>query len=431
MNIPHLGIHSKYEVCSGSRSFEDYIKKAKFLGIDTIGIADKNTLGGTFALQTACQKANMNFVLGETVTVKRKEETYDLILYVKNKGGWRNLLRINKAIKVDNDGFVDESEILTRGNGLICVIPVDSVQNINRAYFYKLKGAFKEIYFQLDITEWIGNERDKNYLLNLQHYFKDLYPQCPPVLIHDSYYLDKEDAHIKQKLNTIGKVTDQYLSNDQYFKNSTELKISLSKLFKEGDDMLDKVWQESVSNALEIAKKCKFEIQSEGLKIPTYKMSELEAKKFKTNEDLFLALIFEGLEKIGKSNDEKYLLRIEEELSVIKKGGFIDYFLILLDVYRYMDENNITRGIGRGSIGGSLIAYCIDLIKIDPMQYSLLFSRFLNEARIMKTVEKEMIILETDQGEIELLPNKEVNILRNLKKISILAKELEINDEFV
>jgi hypothetical protein len=142
-------------------------------------------------------------------------------------------------------------------------------------------------------------------------------------------------------------------------------------------------------------------------------------------------LIFKGLERIGKADDEKYLLRIEEELSVIKKGGFIDYFLVLVDVYQYANKKDITLGVGRGSVGGSLIAYCVGLIKIDPIEYNLLFSRFLNEARIIKEIEKNMIVLDTDEGEVVLEPKKEVNILRNSKKMSILAEELELNDEIL
>jgi DNA polymerase-3 subunit alpha len=431
MNLPHLAIHSKYEICNSNISFDKLIEKAKFLGVDTLAIVDRDTLGGTFSFQNECKKAGINFILGETVTVKRKDETYLLKLYVKNKKGWQNLLRIHKDIRVTNRGYVEESVLYDRGAGLFCVIPCDSISFYNKAHFYKASQKFEDIYFQVDATEWTSNERDKNYLNFLGQYLKELYPICKPILMSDSYYLDQDEAHIKQSLNTIGKRSDEYSSTDQHFKNINELKIRLSKLFKSDSDIFTKLWDESVSNTIEMAKKCKFEIQSEGLKIPPYKMSDSEAKEHKTNEELFVALIFKGLERIGKADDEKYLLRIEEELSVIKKGGFIDYFLVLVDVYQYANKKDITLGVGRGSVGGSLIAYCVGLIKIDPIEYNLLFSRFLNEARIIKEIEKNMIVLDTDEGEVVLEPKKEVNILRNSKKMSILAEELELNDEIL
>lgn len=383
MNTPHLGIHSKYEICSGSRSFEDYIEKAKFYGIDTLAISDQNTLGGTLAFQTACQKADINFILGETVTVKRKDEFYPLKLYVKNKAGWQNLLRINKAIRVDNDHFIDEPELLDRANGLILVIPVDAAPYVNKAYYYKFKNHFKDIYFQLDTTEWVSNERDKNYLLNMERLLKELYPPCPPVLIHDSYYLDKEDGHIKKKLNDIGKV-ESYTSHDQYFKNHKELLLSLSKLFKEGDDRLHQLWDESVSGALEIAEKCKFEIETRKLHLPKYKLTKEEQEKYGDSYNMFNSLIQDGLKRIGRENDKEYLDRVEYEKSVIDEGGYRDYFVITYDIVEQARKMDVAVNLGRGSASASLCLYCLNVTGINPIEYDLPFDRFLNSARVKK-----------------------------------------------
>jgi DNA polymerase III subunit alpha len=428
MTTPHLGIHSRFEILNGSRTFEDYIEKAKFLGVNTLGIADLNTLGGTFSFQLACQKAGIKSILGETIRVKRDEYTFLVKLYVKSRSGWQNLLRISKAIRVDNDGFVTEKELLERSNGLILVITPDAIDYFNKVYYYKYSNTFKEVFFQLDVTEWVSDERDKNYLLNTQKYFKELYPVCKPVLIQDSYYLDKEDSHIKASLNTIGGLSEEYKSNDQHFKNSKELFLSLSKLFKEGDDRLQAIYDESVSNVLEIAKKCKFEITKGNLIMPKYKMTKEESEKYKDSNDLFNDLVAKGLMRIEKENDKKYLDRVESELSVIDKGGFKDYFLTMRGANDFADKKDIMRGTGRGSAAGSLLAYLLDIVKIDPIKYDLYFERFLNEARIFKEVEKEMIILETEQGEIELLPNKEVKVLRDSQEMTILADNIQSGD---
>ena len=260
---------------------------------------------------------------------------------------------------------------------------------------------------------------------------KELYPACKPVLIYDSYYLDKEHYHIKKKLNAIANSTEHYNSKDQHFKSDSEIKKSFYKLFKDDSGVRDQLWEESVSNALKIANKCNFEIYSDTLHIPNYKMTKQESKKYVNNEDLFDALIEKGIKSIKRHKDEAYINRVKEEKQVIKKGGFVDYFLILVDVYNYAKKENIYTGIGRGSIGGSLVAYCLGLIKIDPIEYDLLFSRFLNEARILKETKKDVIVIKTDEGEEVYLPNKELKVLRDSKELTILAKNIKEKDEIL
>lgn len=431
MQYTHLGLHSKYEIGAGSRNFEDIIEKAKFLDVTSLGICDENTLAGTFAFQNACKKAKIDFCLGEQVVVKRKDIFYRIKLYVKNKRGWQNLLRVNKAVKIDNDGFIKEKDLFELGKGIIAVLCTDEIKHFNKAHYYKVSKYFDEFYYQFDPVEYYSNEKDTEHLESIQQYFKELYPACPPVLIQDSYYLDQEDAIIKRRLANIANKEGGYYSEDQHFKSLDELFLATSRLFKEDDDKLYDLMEEMLLNAEKIAKACKYEIETGKLHLPIYKMTEDERETFDNNEDLFNSLIEIGLNRIGKDEDKTYLNRIEEEKEVIKKGKFIDYFLILVDVYRYADKEGIMRNIGRGSVGGSLIAYCLGLIKIDPIKYNLLFTRFLNEARIMKEVKKEMIIVDSEQGEIELEPNKEVKILRNGDKMTILAKELKENDELL
>jgi DNA polymerase-3 subunit alpha len=115
----HLGIHTEYELLGASQSAPLYCKKAKFLGSKELGICDKDTLAGTLPFQFACEKEGLKPIFGETITVayeydptKDNQVTYELKLYVKNNIGWRNLLRINKAINVDNEGFIPELELL-------------------------------------------------------------------------------------------------------------------------------------------------------------------------------------------------------------------------------------------------------------------------------------------------------------------------------
>ncbi len=115
-------------------------------------------------------------------------------------------------------------------------------------------------------------------------------------------------------------------------------------------------------------------------------MTDEEKEKFETNEDLFWHLIEDGFKRKIKNDHDKYLKRIEKEFSVIEMGNVVDYFLILWDIIKFARSNGILVGVGRGSAGGSIISYLLDIIQLNPLEFDLLFERFLNEGRIKKSL---------------------------------------------
>jgi len=374
-----LGVRGGYELLNGSRLYKDWCNKAKFLGTKTLGICEKNTLAGTLKFQLECKKNEIKSILGATYTVWREAEDYryDIKCYVKNEKGWENLLLINKEVLVTNSKFIKETDLFKLTEGLFIVFDPKSIE-FDKVFPWDI--TKEDHYYQLDTVEFTDNEHDKWYLENLKKFY---HSKMKPVSTTDAFYLDKEDYHIKQKLNSIGGF-QEYISKNQYFKNKDDYFFELQELFNEDDfDSLVKTLDEATQNESWIASQCNFEIETGKRHLPKYRMTEEEKRDFKTNEDLFWYLVERGLrKKTDESKYDFYLERIEKEFSVIEKGGVLDYFLITRDIINWAENQGILQGVARGSAGGSLIMYLLGIIKINPLDFDLLFERFINEGRI-------------------------------------------------
>lgn len=372
-----LGIRGQFELLNGSRLYKDWCKKAKFLGVTTLGICEKNTLAGTLKFQLECDANKIKSILGLTATVLRSKSDfrYDIKLYAKNEEGWQNLLMVNKELNVTNFKFIEEQRLMELLENLIVVVDPKSLP-FDKIFPLDLS---TDVFYQLDTVEYEAEERDREYLLNLKQYVRS---KMKPISITDAFYLDREDSYIKQILNSISNVRENK-SGNQYFKSKEEYFYELDSLFNPEDEGFEKIYKAAVENERIVVESCNFKIDTSKRHLPKYKMTQEEKTKYEDNEDMFWALIEDGLRrKCPKGKEKEYIVRIEEEVEVIKLGNVVDYFLILWDIIRWSRENDILVGIGRGSSGGSLCAYCLDIVQLDPIKYGLLFSRFLNKGRV-------------------------------------------------
>jgi DNA polymerase-3 subunit alpha len=391
--FPYLGVHGGYELCNGSREYKDWIKKAQFLGIDTLGICELNTLAGTLPFQEECLKSKIKPIIGQTITILTDAKAkMNIKLYVKNAEGWQNLLWINKIINVDNGGeFIKEEQLFNRyikTEGLVCVLTPE-VDLTKYWGDHKFDHYFAEFFYQIDFVEWSSNSKDEQWLNSLRKYFDNYIHIIDPILICDSYYLEKGDYDIKKLLNNIGKIGFKNQSKDQHFKTIDEVYLQISQLFKEDDERWNLILELGLESLNKLTAEINFKIPTGVFRLPEYEMTVHEEEKFGSNENLFYELVNDGYEKkiAGKVNNEAvYLDRMQEEIEVIKRGGFISYFLMLRDIIDWCKSQNIWVGMGRGSAAGSLISYLLDIVRIDPIHYKLLFSRFLNAGRIGKSL---------------------------------------------
>lgn len=380
VSFPYLAIRGWFDLLNGSRSYDDWCTKAKFLGIDTLAITEKNTLGGALKFQLSCKKYGITPIIGLQVTIKCGSYFCQVKCYVKDSNGWLNLLLINKELNVINGGWIDVGRFLQLVEGLVVVLDTKYTDFEHISYF----SSISELYWQLDSVEFDDNEHEKWYLLNVKKYIE--FNKILPVLICDAFYLDKEDSGVRIILNSIAGERD-FISSNQYFKPLDDIYVELVDLFKNEEDFIS-IFEYARENAIKIAKQCKFNISIGERHLPEYKMDPVQRQLHPSNASLFYSLLESAIESklLGVEDVDMYLDRLQEECRIIEKGGFIDYFLILWDIVEYCKQHNILRGIGRGSAGGSLVSYLLGITHIDPLQYGLLFERFLNESRIKESL---------------------------------------------
>ena len=385
----HLGVHSEYEMLNGSGACELWAKKAAFMKVKALGICDKNTMAGVLSFQTACEKKGVKSIIGETVTVaidyfeeKQNQETFELKLYVLNYEGWKNLLLINKAINVDYDGFIPDTLLYTLGKGLCCVVPKESEFNYikdDKAKVLKLiakyKKTFDQVYYQIDTVEYTSQQLFRKHLENIDTYIMKYKRFIKPILINDSYYLDAEEGGLKSLLNKVsGKAAPE--SNNQFFKSFMDTLES----YKEWGEVSE-LWDVILSGrhyAEKLTDKIDFRINTGERKLPHFEVKNVEGLFFQELE----RGINERLGDLPPKKMKEYLKQIETECSVIVPNGLCDYFMILWDIIKWCRDNDINTGPGRGSVCGSLIAYCLHITDVDPLKYGLMFERFLNETRV-------------------------------------------------
>lgn len=420
-NESFLGIHSGNELLNGVGLYSDWIKKAKFLGITSLGICEKNNIGGSMDFQKKCLKNGIKPIIGISLEVKNKDSFYSIKCYCKDFQGWQNLLKFTYKLNVENEPCVEESYVIENKEGLIIII---DPKYCNFRNYSKLTE-----YYQLDTVIFDEEGKDIEYINNLE---KFILSDMRPVLLGDAYCIEKNDWEVREKLWGIAKSFD-YRSKNQYFKANDEIAIELIKMFDKGNDSWVKLFKESKSNLNEIVEQCNFTIDTTSRHLPKYKMTKTESEKFSNNEQLFMHLIKKGFNERGvkKELQQSYVDRLKKEINVLKKGNVIDYFLITRDILNFAKSKNILVGIGRGSAGGSLVSYLLGIIQIDPMEFDLIFERFLNEGRMGNLQECEAYVIETNNGNIKLNEKSILKVNRLGKETNIFVEDLSLGDEII
>ena len=383
INFYNLGIHGGYDLCNGSRIYKDWVKKGKFLGTKVLGLAEENTLSGVIPFQSACKSGEITSIIGESIKVMFPDGNLIFIKsYVKNREGWVNLLKIHKTLKVDNQNFIDFEDLLKHDlSNLIFVINSE----VKIQYFLDTKDIIPELYYSIETTEWDNQEKDEEFLKNLGDYLQNFREVIKPVIICDSFYLERREASARKILGQINNVGYRNNSNDQHFKSIDEVFQDFIKISNDLGSMFEFI-SSTIEFTYSLFKDIDFKVLTGEFYLPKYVDENGSSSQ---NELLLLDYIEKGLEEkvVAKGLDfDKYLSRVEYELEIIKKGGFVDYFLILADLYNYCREQGIWYGVGRGSAAGCLISYLCNIVSIDPLEYNLLFERFLNPGRIGKSL---------------------------------------------
>jgi DNA polymerase-3 subunit alpha len=418
-----LGVHSGYELLNGIGTFKEWVKKAKYLGVKTLGICEKNSLSGVLAFQNECGYGDIKPILGITLSVLEKGELVSEVkLYVKDLQGWANLLKFNTIINVDKKRGVEMSFLEDNLEGLFMVVDPKNTD------FSKV--SKKADFYQLETVTFLSPDKDTEFINNFEKFLKS---DLEPISITDAYYLEKRDAITREILWDLSKAYD-YRTDNQYFKSKDEYAAELINMFEGSQTTWVSLYKRAVANENFLTENCNFKYDTDTRHLPKYIMTEEESADFSTNEELFLYLIKLGFTKKGfnKKDTQVYIDRLKIEIGVLRQGDVIDYFLTLHDIVRYAKSESILTGIGRGSAGGSLVAYLLGIIKINPLDYELLFERFLNSGRMGLYEDRPLYKIELEDGVfIELAEGALVRILRGEKEITVYIHELVEGDKIL
>lgn len=341
----YIGIHGPFELMNGVGLYDEWCKKAKFLGITSLGLCEKGTLAAAMKFQNVCQKAGLRAIQGLEIKIlnEQKDLKYTVKAFVKNNVGWSNLLKLNEIMNTEDSSFVSEEELEEYCDGLIFIWDPKTIA------YKDIPKNLQELtsYYQLDTVIYEKNNRDRDYLDNLKKFFKS---DLKPVAMCDAYYIEKEWSPIKDKLNKLGKVPT-HESRNQYFKNYQEYFEELSYLFS-NDEKFFETFENAISNLEEISFECNFVIETQVRHMPIYRMTDEEAQQYDSNVEMFEDLIFKGLEEhpeiFEKYSNDVIGERLEREMKIIEDGEVADYFLTLRDIVNWCRKNDILLGTGRG-----------------------------------------------------------------------------------
>ncbi len=387
----HLHLHTEYSLLDGACKIGPLMKRVKELGMNAVAITDHGNLFGAIEFYKSALEHGIKPIIGIEAYLtpgdhkkKTKQGLYHITLLAENLEGYRNLLYLSSISYLEGFYYkprMDKKLLREHSKGLIALSGCLSGEIPRKILANDLEGAraalgeYIEIFgkdnFFLELMD-IG--LDENLTVNqaLVELAKDF--GVGIVATNDVHYLTPEDykAHdILLCIQTGKKVHDpnrmRFQSREVYLRSPDEMWSLFSST------------PEALKNTLEIAERINLELELDPTKVhlPTFKIPEGFA-----NADEYLAYIArKGLEEKGKTG-EIYEERLNRELEVIKNVGFSGYFLIIWDIVRKAREMGIPVGPGRGSAVGSLVIYALGISELDPIEYNLIFERFLNTERI-------------------------------------------------
>ena len=390
MSFAHLHVHSEYSVLDGACPIDALAERAASLGQPALGLTDHGVMNGAVEHYKACRKHGIKPILGleayfvdDLASTALKYERNHLTLLASSDAGFRNLVKLSSAgylegykrgkANVDLDLLSRYSEGVIALTGCLqsrfCRRIVDDIPHEARQHADQLLQVFgtENVYFEVQKNGIAAQDKANEGIVRVARELGR-----PLVATGDVHYLRREDYDNHKALlcvqtkSTLSEPKLSFDTNEFYLKDSAEMAAEFGE------------WPESIATTLEIAERCEVEIELGKMLIPSFPAPEGEAQ-----EVYLRRLAQQGLrERYGDPPPAAALERLEMELGVIEKMGFSAYFLIVWDFVKFAKDNGIAVGPGRGSAAGSIVSYALRITDVDPLEYDLLFERFLNAERI-------------------------------------------------
>ena len=390
----HLHLHTEYSLLDGSIRMKELMKKAAEFEMPAVAITDHGNLFGVIEFYQEAQRAGVKPIIGCEVYVapgshkdrppSRRESAYHFTLLAENEIGYRNLVKLVTAAHLDGFHYaprIDKALLAERSAGLIglsgCLAgEINSAIQANNIEKAKQSAA--------EYRDILGAE---NFFVELHDHGMEEQKMCNTALVqiardlgvgmvaaNDVHFLRRSDHQAHDVMLCIGTgkmVQDEtrlhYLP-ELYFKSPAEMR----QVFHD--------FPGAIKNTLVIGERCGLDLEFGRSKYPEYPVPA-----GKTREGYLRELCFQGLStRYGEraTSDPELKRRLEYELGVLEKTGFVSYLLIVWDFIHFAKEKGIPVGPGRGSAAGSIVAYVLGITDIEPLQYGLIFERFLNPDRV-------------------------------------------------
>ena len=392
MSFVHLHVHTEFSLLDGACRINKLMERVKELGQSAVAITDHGVMYGCIDFYKAAKAAGIKPIIGCEVYVARRsledkvrgmdDKPYHLVLLCENRKGYENLcMLVSEAFirgfygkpRVDlqllekySEGLIATSACLA---GIVPRCLMEDDYEAAKQNALQLAAIFGEGNFYLELQDHgIPEQRAVNQ--GIARISRET--GLPMIATNDAHYLRKEDAHMQDVLLCIqtGKTVDdtkrmKFQTQEFYLKSEAEMR----DLFPN--------YPEAFDNTERIANRCNLEFVFNEYHLPEFPIPEGY-----TNESYFRMLCMEGFRERYPHEPGQYLERLEYEIGVISRMGYVNYYLIVWDFIRYAKENGIPVGPGRGSGAASIVAYCMHITEVDPMQYALIFERFLNPERV-------------------------------------------------
>ena len=392
MSFVHLHVHTEYSLLDGACRIDGLMERVKELGQGAVAITDHGVMYGCIDFYKAAKAAGVKPIIGCEVYVARRRmedrvhgidnDPYHLVLLCENRKGYENLcLMVSEAFthgfygkpRVDlellekyHEGLIATSACLAGG---VAQYLMDEDYDAAKAYALKMSGIFGPEHFYLELQD---HGIDEQRMVNQGVLRLARETGLPLIVSNDAHYLRKENAEMQDVLLCIqtGRTVDEpnrmkFQTEEFYIKSEEELR----QLFPNCD--------EAFENTVKIANMCNLEFVFNEYHLPSFPVPEGY-----TNEEYFRKVCYDGFKERYENPPEEYLDRLEYEIGVISRMGYVNYYLIVWDFIRYAKEQGIPVGPGRGSGAASIVAYCMHITEVDPMKYALIFERFLNPERV-------------------------------------------------
>lgn len=370
----NLHNHTEYSSLDGFSQIDKIVERVKAINQTSVAITDHGNIDGTYKFYKACKNGGIKPILGIEMYLTKEyghnSPDYHITLLAKDNKGWQNILKLTQLSYINfyYKPRINFKDLFAYSEGIICLSGCP--QGIIAKHLFKkeisiakqntenFRFVFGDDFYVEIMNHGLDFQKELNY--NLRNIAKEF--GIKTVITNDSHYTKKEHA-----------IYQDYLMCDNLKKtihDEKRLSLQTDEFYIKRRSEIDGT-EEEKDTTLEISDKCNVELKFEGFLLPHIKSEESEITK----------LIGEGIERYKIGDNETYMNRLREEYRIIKDANLIGYFLIVQDYIKFARENNILVGPGRGSVGGSILAYLIGIHNVDPIKHKLLFSRFYNHGR--------------------------------------------------